>query len=79
MSTINVTIHRSPIRWPIRRPQRWFWIATNAGNHKPMGRASEMYTNEADAYRAAELLFGNYVDVVLVRPGKANRILRRPL
>jgi uncharacterized protein YegP (UPF0339 family) len=79
VSTVTIHIRKSRTRWPHRRPQRWYWTAVDGGNHKTLARSSEMYTNEDDAYRAAELLHGNTVDVLLVRPGKASRVLRRPL
>lgn len=79
MSTVTITLHQSTTRWPIRRPQRWYWTAERGGNHKTMARSSGMYTNEAEAAEAAEILFGDQTDVILIRPGHASRALRRAL
>lgn len=75
-STITVHIRRSKTRWPLRRPQRWYWIAVNNGNHRTLAQSSEMYTNESDAVTAAELLFSNATDLLLARPGHPTRPLR---
>lgn len=72
MSTITVTIHKSRTRWPIRRPQRWHWVA-KAANGRTLAH-SEQYTNRADCLQAAMTLF--QADVVLREDGKASVKLR---
>lgn len=75
-STVTIHIRKSATRWPLRRPQRWYWIAINNGNHKALARSSENYTNEGDAVTAAERLFSNATDLLLSRPGHHSRALR---
>lgn len=75
-SIVTIHIRQSRTRWPLRRPQQWYWVAVSNGNHKTLARSSEMYTNEADVVTAAEQLFGNHTDVVLSQPGRHTRQLR---
>lgn len=75
-STVTIHIRQSKTRWPLKRPQRWYWTATRNGNNKTLARSSEMYTNETDAVTAAELLFGQQTDILLAQPGHHTRPLR---
>lgn len=75
-STVTIHIRQSKTRWPLRRPQRWYWVAINNGNHRTLAQSSEMYTNETDAVTAAEQLFSNSTDLLLSRPGHHTRALR---
>lgn len=75
-SIVTIHIRQSKTRWPLRRPQRWYWVAINNANHKTLAQSSEMYTNENDAVTAAEHLFSNATDLLLSRPGHHTRALR---
>lgn len=55
---IVVELKRSKTRWPLRRPQRWYWVARSAGNGKTLAQSSEMYSNSGDAVAAVQALFG---------------------
>lgn len=64
------------VRRRLSRPQKWRWIAKNAGNHKILARSSESYTNVSDALDAIDQLFGAQTDVWLRQPGEGNQLLR---
>lgn len=74
-AAIRIEICRSSKRWPLRRPQRWFWVAVNAGNGRAMA-SGETYTNIEDCVDAAVQLFGDGRRVWLRQPGRSDVILR---
>ena len=74
---IFVDIKQSKTRFPLVRPQRWYWVALSADNFRKLGRSSEMYTNMHDAIDAALMLFGDEVNVFLRRHEIGNLTLRQ--
>lgn len=77
MSTVFVDIKQSRKRWPLARPQRWYWIALSGDNMRRLGRSSENYTNRQDCIDAVWLLFGDDQSNVYMRQAeKGNEILR---
>jgi uncharacterized protein YegP (UPF0339 family) len=67
-TVIRIDVRQSKSRFPLRRPQRWTWTATNLGNFEVMARSSESYTNEKDCEAAAVVLFSDGARVKLVGP-----------
>ena len=74
MSTITVTVQQSAKRWPLKRPQRWYWTA-QAANGRSIAH-SETYTNKQDAINSAILLFHRDTEVVLRAPGAGSVTIR---
>lgn len=73
---VYVDIKQSKRRWPLARPQRWYWVALNANNFKRMARSSENYTNEQDCIAATLQLFGDGTNVYLRQHELGNVPLR---
>lgn len=73
---IYVDLVRSSSRLPLRRPQRWKWIARSADNGRVLATSSERYTNRRDVEHAVELLFGADSNVYLREAEQGNRLLR---
>lgn len=76
MSVVVVELKQSRTRWPLRRPQRWYWIARSGANGKVLAQSSEMYTNSGNAVDAIKTLFGADTEVHLKRPDNSGVILR---
>lgn len=53
-AAFRVVLRRSPKRWPLRRPQRWYWLVIARNGRVLAG--SETYHNRGDAIAAARLL-----------------------
>jgi hypothetical protein len=76
MNLIYVDLKQTSTRWPLRRPQRWYWVALNGNNMRRMARSSEMYTNQQDCIAAIQQLFGQESNVYLRRHEMGNAMLR---
>lgn len=80
MANISVFVLQSEKKgWPRSRPQRWYWTAANADNHKELGISSEMYTNKQDAIDCATELFGPKATITLYVPESEPQVIRKPL
>lgn len=77
---IWVDLTQSKRRWPLKRPQRWYWVALNANNMRRMARSSETYTNRKDCIAAIWQLFGDSTTVYLRQHelGNVNLRMARP-
>lgn len=60
---ILVHVRRSLTRFPVKRAQRWYWVA-KAVNGKTLAK-SEMYTNRGDCIHNAQLLFGGNNNIAI--------------
>ena len=78
-ATVYVDLKQAPLSKLPGRPQRWYWVARNAGNQKKLARSSERYTNRQDCLNAIRQLFGDATDVFLREAEKGNYPLRRAL
>lgn len=75
-SVYYVDIKQSKTVWPLKRPQKWYWVVLSEGNFKRMGK-SWMFTNEQDCIDSAVSLFGSSSTVFLRQHEKGNELLRR--
>lgn len=73
---IYVDVRQSKSRWPLIRPQRWYWVALNGNNFHTLARSSEMYTSRYDCLDAVAQLFGTTSNVYLRQHEKGNAALR---
>lgn len=60
-----VELRKSATRWPLKRPQQWYFVQILEGNREPLTRSTEMYTNKAEALDAAVLAHGPQTTVFL--------------
>ena len=74
---VYIDLKRSENRWPLKRPQRWSWVALSGDNFRVLARSSESYTNKGDCLDAVALLFGDGTNVFLRQSEKGNVALRR--
>lgn len=63
LSEIEVAVKKSKTKWPSKRAQKYYWIATLKRNGKVLARSSEMYTNHLDCFNAALSTFKNSVEI----------------
>jgi hypothetical protein len=70
-----VDVKQSKTVWPLRRPQKWYWVVLAGGSFKRMGK-SWMFTNEQDCIDSAVSLFGAGSTVYLRRAEHGNQTLR---
>ncbi len=73
---IYVDIKQSARRWPLRRPQKWFWVALSGDNFHQLARSSEAYTNRSDCLKAVRILFGPDSNVYRREDEQGNVLLR---
>ena len=59
---VKIQLRASRNRWPLGRPQRWYWVAV-AANGKTVARSSETYTNRGDCLAAAIAITNATVDL----------------
>jgi uncharacterized protein YegP (UPF0339 family) len=71
-----VDIKRSKKRFPLKRPQQWYFVLLAAGNHEPV-MTSEMFTNHGDCVAAAEKYNGDTITVFLRQKEIGNLLVRR--
>lgn len=76
MNLIYVDLQKATSRWPLKRPQRWSWVARNGNNMRILARSSESYTNRQDCLDAITQLFGNESNVYKRETEMGNQLLR---
>jgi hypothetical protein len=76
MNLIYVDVKQSRRRWPLKRPQRFYWVALNGNNMRRLARSSETYTNRQDALDAVTELFGTESNVYKREAEMGNQLLR---
>ena len=76
---VVVELKQSKTRWPLRRPQRWYWVARSSVNGSTLAQSSEMYTNRDDAVTAIRTVFGAQSEVHLKYPDDSGVTLRHPI
>jgi len=78
MTTITVELtETATLTRLLGRPQKWRWVARDAGNHEVMAVSSESYTNRNDCLDAIETLFSEGTDVFLRTPDGGDQLLRK--
>jgi len=60
------------------RWQPWRAVVLAEGNHEPMFKGTERWTNRGDAQSAIRLAFGPDTIVYLREAGRGNELLRHP-
>ena len=69
---------RSDTRWPLRRPQRYWWRLA-ADNGRILAVSSEMYANRADAEAGLMLVLGAHLDHLEVPKTLTYQRRKRPV
>lgn len=64
---IILSVKKSKTRWPLKRPQRFYWIARDSSNGNILARSSEMYANEKDCEKAGVKLLSEPAIVLNVK------------
>ena len=72
---LYIDIKQTKKRWPTNRPQKFYFVARDAGNFKPLC-TSETYTNEADCVTAASKLGSHQTTVFLRQAEHGDQVLR---
>ena len=74
-----VDIQQSKSRWPVKRPQRWYWVLKSADNNEPLAVSSENYTNKQDCIDAAFLVHSAGSTVYFRQSEHGNVLMRQAI
>lgn len=72
---IYVDIKQTKTLWPLKRPQKWYFVILSALNFKKLAK-SETYVNEQDCIDTARLVGSGQTSAYLRRSEHGNELLR---